>query len=51
MPAWTRIQGLNQSEAFTRPLGLLESAFYWDTVCSGISDSKFVLVLAFRQDN
>ncbi|KAF8515960.1 hypothetical protein JB92DRAFT_2912691 [Gautieria morchelliformis] len=29
MPPWTRVQGLNQDEAFTRPLG----------VCSGISDT------------
>ena len=40
MPAWTRIQNLNGSEAFSRPLGLLESAHYWDTVCFGISDSE-----------
>jgi hypothetical protein len=45
MPPWTRVQGLNQTEAFTRPLGLQESTYYWDAVCSGVSDSKYIQYL------
>lgn len=37
MPVWSRIQG--QKNSFTRPLGEVECAFYWDTVYRGISDT------------
>ncbi|KAF8574268.1 hypothetical protein K439DRAFT_1624450 [Ramaria rubella] len=39
MPTWSRIEGVSQGEAFTRPLGILESSLYFDTVCCGISDT------------
>ncbi|GJJ11420.1 hypothetical protein Clacol_005653 [Clathrus columnatus] len=37
MPTWTRIQG--QGTQFTRPLGVNECAFYWDTIYGGIADT------------
>ncbi|KAF9535273.1 hypothetical protein CPB83DRAFT_1399 [Crepidotus variabilis] len=37
-PAWTVSSKLNEPQIYERPLGLVESGFYWDTTCCRTGD-------------